>query len=226
MRWCAKGLGSWLGLMLVATASALTSVGCHCPGGTPRDYHVHSNPTPGTTRYFSGGVETDDGFFNYLSFTTSLHVGGYPTPMEGQHTMSSSTAPTGDLPWIYLPDGWIYWTGDGGCIGTQIGSTCASGSTMIIQRNITVNGKVCDRFMMHRTHLTDSGYVVVKSSGQMIPYLGRASSWIDVPWDGSAPMGPYGYDEDPKVNAQYRRPPGSEQLLTDIKKARKVNHVP
>ena len=226
MRWCAKGLGSCLGLMLLVTASASLSFGCRAPGSTPGDYQAHSNPLPGTAHYFTGGVETEKGFFEYLAFATSVHVGGYPMRMEGQHTMSSSTAPSGDIPWIVLPDGWIYWTGDSGCIGTEVGSTCASGSTMIIQRNITVNGKVCDRFMMHRTHLTASGYVVVKRSGQVIPYLGRSSSWIDVPWDGSAAMGPFGYDEDPKVKAQHVAPPGSEQLLADIKAARKVNHVP
>jgi hypothetical protein len=228
MQRCVERTGLCIGLALVIVMAS-SSLGCHGDGChvPPGDYHAHFNPTPGNARYFSGGIETDDGYFDYLAFATSVQIGGYPPAVVGQRVMSNtSTAPTGDIPWIFLPDGWLYWTGDAGCIGTDVASTCAHGSTMIIQRNVTVNGKQCDRFMMHRTHLTDSGHVVVKNGGKIIPYLGRASSWIDVPYDGSAPMGPYAYDEDPKVSAQYRQPPGSEQVLKDIKQARKHNHVP
>jgi hypothetical protein len=210
--------GVWSTLYL----AVLLASGCQSRPEAYRESHPPMK-TEGA-HYFSGGIETESGFFEYLAFSTHLRIGGYQPPPQ-QHFMSS-TAPSGDIPWITLPDGWIYWTGDSGCIGTEVGTTCASGSTMIIQRFVQVNGKQCDRFIMLRTHRAKSGFVKVARDGKTINYIGKSASWIDVPLDGSAPLGPFSFDDDPDAEAKLAPPPDIKQLLDAIKQARKQNHIP
>src|SRR5689334_11186940 len=109
MRRCVDRVGHRTGLALLCALCAALAGGCqsNCVPTPGKDYHVHTGPPPGSARFWSGGVETDDGFFEYLAFATSVHIGGYPMAAPtGQRVMSNtSTAPSGDIPWVFLPDG-------------------------------------------------------------------------------------------------------------------------
>src|SRR5262249_40656902 len=147
---------------------------------------------------------TNTGYFEYLAYTTGLGVGepaarvvapakGMQRPKQmmlmSMQPSGATTAPSGDLPWIILPDGWIYLVGDMPCIATESGYACAEGSTIIVQRSVTRDNKNCDRFIMLRTHRARSGQVTTlrTPTEKVVKFKGKGASYIDVPTDGSDP---------------------------------------